>query len=46
MDSYDKAIEYIESHTAANDMVLVLGAGSIHLLADALTNTERDKDLS
>lgn len=42
MESYDKAIEYIDDHTVENDIVLVLGAGSIYLLGDALTNTERD----
>lgn len=36
MDSYDKAYEYINEHTSKDDVVIVLGAGSVYSLAQKL----------
>lgn len=36
MDDYDKAYDYIVRHTGGEDVVLVLGAGSVYSLAEKL----------
>ena len=40
MDSYEKAYDYIVKHTSYDDVVLVLGAGSVYSLAEKLTEKD------
>lgn len=42
MDSYDKAREYLTEHTSPNDVILVLGAGSVYSLAQSLAQDGAD----
>lgn len=40
MDDYDKAYDYIVRHTGGEDVVLVLGAGSVYSLAQRLAKKQ------